>query len=192
VLGYAEELEFLATLPPAAFKAAGLPTRNEVLAVYRTAAQATAEFFITEATASDGITYWDTGAPRLHELGDWRSRPADPCNPVEPVDSSASAIAAQGLVRLGVHLGARGKRYFQAGLSVARTLCDQPYLSTRQDHQGLLLHQIYHQPNGWDHRPAGSPVAHGESALWGDYHLLELAVLIQRLAKGRYLTFFDA
>ena len=29
--------------------------------------------------------------------------------------------------------------------------------------------------------------------MWGDYHLLELGVLLQRLAEGKkYLTFFDA
>jgi len=26
--------------------------------------------------------------------------------------------------------------------------------------------------------------------MWGDYHAMELALLIQRLAQGKYLTFF--
>ena len=59
-----------------------------------------------------------------------------------------------------------------------------PYLSTTDDHDGLLLHAIYHRPNGWDHRPSETLVPHGESCMWGDYHLLELAVLMQRLASG--------
>ena len=43
-------------------------------------------------------------------------------NPHEPVDSSASAIAAQGLIRLGRHLGvSQGKRYTQAGLTLSAT-----------------------------------------------------------------------
>ena len=139
----------------------------------------------------DGVTYWDDGAPNLHKLGDWQNKNADPYNDHEPVDSSASAIAAQGLIRLGNYLGAKGKSYTQAGLTVARTLFDEPYLSTKANHQGLLLHSIYHWPNHWDHVPAGSKVANGEASMWGDYHQLELAILIQRMAvKGKYPTFY--
>ncbi|MGC1299975.1 MAG: hypothetical protein WA869_33535 [Alloacidobacterium sp.] len=38
----------------------------------------------------------------MHRLGDWKSAAADPFNSFEPVDSSASAIAAQGLLRLAI------------------------------------------------------------------------------------------
>jgi hypothetical protein len=79
----------------------------------------------------------------------------------------------------------------QAGLSVAKALFDDPYLSTKKSHQGLLLHSIYHWPNRWDHVPIGQKVASGESSMWGDYHLLELALLIQRMAKQEaYPAFF--
>jgi hypothetical protein len=54
----------------------------------------------------------------------------------------------------------------------------------------LLLHVVYHRPRGWDHVPAGRNVPCGESAMWGDYHAMELALLIKRLAEGEYLTFF--
>jgi hypothetical protein len=112
------------------------------------------------------------------------------------VDASASAIGAQGLLRLGRYLADRGQqadgeKYTQAGLTVARTLLSEPYLSTDEDHQGLLLHSIYHRPNGWDHVPAGSQIPCGESSMWGDYHLRELALYIQRLDSDRpYLTFW--
>ncbi len=66
-----------------------------------------------------------------------------------------------------------------------------PYLSTSADHQGLLLHSIYHRPNGWDHVPAGSRIPRGESSQWGDYHLREAALLMRRIALDEpYLTFF--
>ena len=191
--GYAEQLEFLSSLPEAAFQ--GLVDRESVLARFLETAQATAEFFIAE-TPVDGIVYWDTGAPGLAKLGDYLSRPADPFNDHEPVDSSASAIAAQGLLRLGAHLEAQGKgaeatRYRQAGLAVARSLFAEPYLSTDPEHEGLLLHSVYHRPNGWDHIPPGRKVPCGEACMWGDYHARELALLIRRQAQGApYLRFF--
>ena len=126
---------------------------------------------------------WDTGAPQLHRMGDWRSRPADPFNAHEPVDSSAAAIAAQGLLRLGRFL--KSKHYWQAGLTVLHTLLDEPYLSTEPRHQGLLLHSVYHRPNGWDHIPRGRKVPCGESSMWGDYHLREAALYVQHVAASR-------
>ena len=191
MLGFAELAEFLATIDEADFKNAGTPKKAVVLKQFTQAATDTCDFYIEHATASDGIPYWDTGAPELHKLGDWQSRPADPYNAHEPVDSSAAAIAAQGLLRLGNILGKKGTRYTQAGLTVAQSLFAEPYLSTSPTHQGLLLHSVYHRPNGWDHVPPGAKIPCGESSLWGDYHGLELAVYLQRLASGKpYLTFF--
>jgi hypothetical protein len=157
----------------------------------------TSQFYL-DNTASDGIPYWDTGAPGLEKLGEWRERPADPFNAHEPVDSSAAAIACQGLVRLGRHLAARGGaaeggRFETAGLAVLSRLLEEPYLSTREDHQGLLLHSVYHRPNGWDRVPAGRSVPCGESSMWGDYHLREAALYVQRLLRGGTpLRFFTA
>ena len=190
MLGFAEELEFFATIPAAAFEASVGLSKASVVAVYESAARATCDHWIDGVTAADGIPYWDDGAPRLRELGDWRSRPADPFNDCEPVDSSAAAIAAQGLLRLGKYLG--DGRYTRAGLAVARTLFAEPYLSVDPGHQGLILHSIYHRPNGWDHVPAGRTVPCGESSMWGDYHAVELAVYLRRVIDGGpYLTFFD-
>ncbi len=196
--GYAEELEFLDTLSDAEVAAAGcaaLPTRDAAITRFLETATAAADFFI-ENTPTDGVPYWDTGAPGLVHLGDYLNRPADPFNAHEPVDSSAAAICAQGYLRLGRFLAARGdadaaSRYTQAGLTIARTLLAEPYLSPDPNHEGILLHSIYHQPNGWDHVPKGQTIANGESCMWGDYHLMELAVYLKRLASGGpYLTFF--
>jgi hypothetical protein len=191
--GYAEQLEFLAARPAAELDEAG--GRDALLARFREVAEATADFFI-ENTPTDGVPYWDTGAPGLVHLGDYLGRPADPFNDHEPVDSSAAAIAAQGLLRLGNAVARAGddekaRRYRGAGLTVAATLFAEPYLSADPKHEGLLLHSIYHRPNGWDHVPRGRRVPCGESSMWGDYHARELALLIQREAEGGpYLKFF--
>ena len=193
MVGFAEELEFLATVDDAELKEVG--GKASVESWMMEAARATCDFYIDRAAAADGIPYWDTGAPGLAALGDWGSRAADPFNDHEPVDSSAAAIGAQGLLRLAHVLKARGedaKRYEQAGLLVVDTLCREPYLSTDPKHHGLLLHAVYHWPNGWDFVPPGSRIPRGESCLWGDYHLREVALYVKRLADGGpYLTFFQ-
>jgi hypothetical protein len=193
MLGFAEELEFLATLPDTALKPS---SRTEVRGPMLEAARATCDYYIDTAACADGVPYWDTGAPGLQTLGDWGSRAADPFNDVEPVDSSAAAIAAQGLLRLGRLLDrdeADGSRYTQAGLRVLETLFDDagPYVSRDPGHQGLLLHSVYHWPNGWDHVPPGAKVPRGEASQWGDYHAREAALYVKRLAEnGPYLAFF--
>lgn len=193
MLGYPELLEFLGTLSDDQFDSFG--GRDRVESMMLEAATAACDFYI-DHSPTDGIPYWDTGAPRLVLLGEYTDRPADPFNNEEPVDSSAAAIGCQGLLRLGRVLIDRGDQerggtYFQAGLTVLQTLLAEPYLSTSPDHQGLLLHAVYHRPRGWDHVPDDSRIPCGESCLWGDYHLLEAALLVQRLAKEEpYYTFF--
>ena len=193
LLGFTEQLEFLATLDEQALEPWG--GRAGVEAWMLDAARATGDHYL-EVAASDGVPYWDSGAPGLTALGNWGSRPADPFNDHEPVDSSAAVIAAQGLLRLARYLRAKGEdqtTYEQAGLRTLATLFDPdgPYVSTKPEHQGLLLHSIYHRPNGWDHVPEGSKIPRGESCLWGDYHAREAAVYVLRLANGEpYLTFF--
>nr|WKN40244.1 glycoside hydrolase family 88 protein [Tunicatimonas sp. TK19036] len=192
--GFAEELEFLDTLTDEDLSDYG--NRADVEAFMLKGAQATCDFYI-ENTPTDGIPYWDTGAPNLYQLDDYLDRPSDPYNDYEPIDSSAAAIASQGLLRLGNYLQSKGKdesgkKYFQAGLTVLDTLFREPYLSTNENHQGLILHSIYHQPNGWDYVPEGSKVANGESSMWGDYHAREVALYVQRLInQGPYYTFFS-
>jgi hypothetical protein len=192
--GFTEQIEFLDTRTDEELAPFG--GHRHIDAWMLEAARATCDFYIEDGTAADGIPYWDTGAPGLASLNDWMGRPADPFNDHEPVDSSAAAIAVQGLLRLGRILAARGEdgaRYEQAGLQVLDTLIDDagPYLSKDPKHQGLLLHSIYHRPNGWDHVPSGSPIPRGESSQWGDYHGREAALLVRRMARGEpYLTFF--
>jgi rhamnogalacturonyl hydrolase YesR len=169
--GFAEQLEFLAARQ----------TGHAAAAAFEKAARATCDFYI-ENTPPDGIPYWDTGAPGLAQLGDWRATTGDPWRSPEPLDSSAAAIAAQGLLRAGRLL--HDDRYWQAGLAVCATLFDEPYLSTDPAHQGLILHSVYHRPNGWNWQP-------GESSMWGDYHAREVGLYLLRVAEDApYLQFF--
>lgn len=186
VTGYAELLEYVEHLSDDALDLYG--GRDTVNGWMLKAACATADYYIDSITSTDGIPLWDAGAPDLIEgYGD---KISDPYNTSEPVDSSAAAIAAQGLYRLGKYMD--DARYRQAALTVAHTLFDTPYLSEDEEHQGLILHSIYHNPNGWDYVPGGQKVACGESSMWGDYHAMELAVLLQReMDNAPYLTFFD-
>ncbi len=216
ILGYAEQLEFLKTLTDKEVGSAaamarvsgrprsGPPNRESSLTTgaaaamrfsFLRAAKATADFYLANC-CTDGVPMWDTGAPNLHRLGRYLNKPSDPFNQWEPVDSSAAAIAAQGLLHLGNYLSNKGDRnnaarYRQAGLTVANTLFEKPYLSVSPGHQGLLLHSVYHRPNGWDYIAPGNKVPNGESSMWGDYHARELALLILRAARNEtYPAFF--
>jgi unsaturated chondroitin disaccharide hydrolase len=194
LLGFAEQLEFFETVSDEDPGLMGRK-RREVLAAFERSGRETADFYMANSCV-DGVVAWDTGAPGLREQEGYLERVSDPWNTWEPVDSSASAIAGQGLVRLGNWFVGRGdveqgRRYRQAGLTVARTLLEAPYLSTKMGHQGLLLHSVYHRPNGWDYVAPGQKVPNGESSMWGDYHLRELGLLILREARDEsYPTFF--
>jgi unsaturated chondroitin disaccharide hydrolase len=192
--GFAEELEFVDHLEESELKSLG--GKEQMITLMLKAAKVTCDFYINN-TAADGIPYWDTGAPQLYRLGDYSTKASDPFNEFEPVDSSAACIAAQGLFRLGKFLERKGKqeegkRYWQAGLTTLNTLLDEPYLSIEPEHEGLILHSVYHRPNGWDHLPSGSKIPNGESSMWGDYHAREVCLYLQRvIKKEKYYTFFN-
>jgi len=197
--GYPEQLEYLDTLPQDSFarlQVAEFKGKESFIKRFLETSKALGDFYIDQ-TPADGIPYWDTGAPGLAKLSGWQDRPADPYNDYEPVDSSAAAIAAQGLLRLGRYLqekgeNSEGERYFQAGLTAASALFSEPYLCTDVQHEGLILHSVYHRPNGWDHIPEGRKVPCGEATMWGDYHARELALYIKKIAEdGPYYTFWN-
>src|SRR6185436_4182390 len=108
ICGFAEQLEYLSTISAAELKTIG--RSRTALNTFVRAAAATADFYLANC-CPDGVPMWDTGAPNLHRLGDYASRPSDPYNAWEPVDSSAAAIAAQGLLRLGNFLKSKGAKY---------------------------------------------------------------------------------
>jgi unsaturated chondroitin disaccharide hydrolase len=191
--GFAEELEFLERLSENEFTT--VMGKKQLMEILLKAATATCDFYIKN-TAMDGIPYWDTGAPGLIHLGDYLNEKSDPCNDREPVDSSAAAIGAQGLLRIGNYIktrkDSRAENYVQAGLTIANTLLDEPYLSTTAGHEGLILHSVYHRPNGWDNIPMGRKVPCNESSMWGDYHARELMLYLTRIVRNeKYYTFYN-
>ena len=191
--GFAEQVEWFDSVKEEDKK---FSISENILPILLKAAKATCDFYI-DISPTDGVPYWDTGAPGLCRLGDYLNKPADPFNDFEPVDSSAAAIAAQGLLRFGRYLqhhgeSEAGNRYWLAGLTVLNTIFDEPYLSTAATHQGLILHSVYHRPNGWDYVRPGSKIPNGESSMWGDYHAREVALYLQRLITDEpYYTFFN-
>jgi hypothetical protein len=192
--GFAEEIEWFDSIKEEDIT--GLNIKKDILPFLIKAARAVCDFYIDNCP-TDGVPYWDTGAPDLYKLGDYLNKRADPWNDFEPVDGSSAPIAAQGLLRLGKYLQQNaekesGDRYWQAGLTILNTILDEPYLSTAQNHQGLLLHSVYHRPNGWDYIPQGSKIPHGESSMWGDYHAREVALYIQRVINNEtYHAYFN-
>ena len=106
MLGFAEQLELINILNSSDLQNAG--GKEQIEDIMLRAARATCDFYI-ENTPSDGIPYWDTGAPGLEKMGTYLERPADPFNDFEPVDSSAAGIGSQGLLRLGNYLMMKGQ-----------------------------------------------------------------------------------
>lgn len=188
ILGFAEVLEGIGEVNRRRLA----EVNEEITSEFAETAIAASDHYIDHYTTLDGIPPWDDGAPRLHEMTGYQERVSDPWNVPEPMDSSAAAITAQGLLRLGRWHGAAGDRdvadrYTQLGLTIASTLFEEPYISTEPEHEGLLLHSVYHRPNGWDYIPDGRQSPCGESSMWGDYHALELALLVKRMAGGNFL-----
>lgn len=193
ICGLGETLEILDRIDELGYSA--VISKEDLISELTKAAIATTEFYLSN-TPTDGIPYWDTGAPNLHKMGDYLNEKSDPYNAYEPIDSSAACIAAQGFIRIGNWLKnsdpVRSKKYINTGIQIAKNLFAEPYLSTDPEHQGLILHSIYHQPNGWDHRPEPNKAPYGESCMWGDYHARELALLLQRMQKDEtYYSYFN-
>ena len=196
--GFAEQLEYISTLEGSEVRKLDLPyypDKESVIKRFQEVAEAVADH-ILDHSPTNGIPYWDTGAPQLPKIENYQNKPADPYNGYEPVDSSAAAISAQGLFRLAAFLKEsapeKSLRYSGAAMTMMMSLLSDEYLSLKEDHQGLLLHSIYHQPKGWDNIQNGQNISNGESCMWGDYHLLEAGVYLSKQVSGKAAPlFFD-
>jgi unsaturated chondroitin disaccharide hydrolase len=113
-------------------------------------AEACANFYI-EHTPAHGVP-----------PNDW-----DEPNPALPYESSASAIAAAGLLNLARLSGdvARSHYYRDYALRILDTLTEPEFLAVdTPGWEGILKHGMYHQRKG---------LGVDESVMWGDYFFLE-------------------
>jgi hypothetical protein len=86
--------------------------------------------------------------------------------PAPLIDEEAARAALVSAAVAAARAGVEIPHYcWHAGLSVCRALFAEPYLSTDPAHQGLLLHAVYHRPNGWDTIPEGRVIPCGESCM---------------------------
>jgi unsaturated chondroitin disaccharide hydrolase len=87
--------------------------------------------------------------------------------PPRPYESSAAAIAANGLLRLAKlteELG-RAERYRAYAKNVLATLCTSEFLAVETPGwEGILKHASYHERKG---------LGVDESVMWGDYFFVE-------------------
>ncbi|HEY7648084.1 MAG TPA: glycoside hydrolase family 88 protein [Methylomirabilota bacterium] len=117
----------------------------------------TADWWLAHAP-TDRVAFWDFD---------------DPTIPDTTRDTSATAIVAASLLKLGALVpGPRGEAYRVAGEATTRALVER-YLDSR----GILSHGCYNRRLG---------LATQHELIWGSYYLLEaLAVLTGRLEPAR-------
>ena len=113
-------------------------------------AQACADFYI-ENTPADGVPPWDYDAPE-------ESR--------GQVDTSAAAIAASGLFRLGGLTAdpMKGLLYDSVARHIVKTLCTKYLADSDPEWEGILKGGVYHI-----HKKLGV----NESVMWGEHFFLE-------------------
>jgi unsaturated chondroitin disaccharide hydrolase len=125
---------------------------------YLSTAEANADFWLQHTLSDDGIAPWDFDAAR--EGGLVCSQP----------DSSASAIAASGLLTLATVTKdpARAAAYRDFALITLETLCKPPFLATDDKNwEGILKRGVYHIHKG---------LGVDESVMWGEFFFVEALV----------------
>lgn len=120
--------------------------------------------------ATRGADWWLAHAP-ADRVAFWDFD--DPAVPQTNRDTSATAIVAASLLKLGALVpGARGRAYRAAGEATVRILVER-YLDAR----GILSHGCYNKRLG---------LANQHELIWGSYYLFEaLAVLTGRLEPAK-------
>ena len=144
-----------------------------------------------ETTPTDGIPYWDTGAPGLAAA----ARPPRPAGrPVQRPragrhlgrgDRGAGPAAPRAAASSGAATPRTGRRFFQAGLTITRTLFGAAVPERGPVAPGAAAPLRLPPAERLGLRAPGPQGPCGESSQWGDYHLRELALYVQRLARRR-------
>ncbi|OMD54273.1 glycoside hydrolase family 88 protein [Paenibacillus odorifer] len=121
-----------------------------------------ADYFISHLP-EDGVAYWDFDVPVGAET---------------PRDSSASAIAAAGLLELLDHLGVDDpdRAIYEVALHRSmKSLVEHYATSGNPEAEGLLKHGSYHVRGG------RVPDGH---MIWGDYYYMEALIRLQTGIRG--------
>ncbi|MCD7035518.1 glycoside hydrolase family 88 protein [Metabacillus sp. GX 13764] len=113
-------------------------------------AEKLANYFLNR-TPEDGVVYWDL----VFSDADGEEK-----------DSSASAIAACGLLEMAKHAeNEESRQYFQhAGTIILKNLYEKYSTAKIPESNALLLHSVYAKPEN---------LGVDEASLWGDYFYLE-------------------
>ena len=173
--GFAEQLEFIADAPRRRLGGGGQARAIERWMLE--AARATCDFYIDQGDRRRRRAVLGHRRARAEPLGDWAGRPADPFNDHEPVDSSAAAIAAQGLLRPRRVLARAAK----TAAATSRPACACSRCSRRPAAVSVDRRRPPGPAAALDLPPAerlglragGLRIPRGESSQWGDYHLRE-------------------
>ena len=108
---------------------------------------------------SDGVPYWDYGAPG------------------EERDSSAASVMASGLLELSTFVdGEKGAKYRAFAVKQLLSLCSDAYFAKPGENGDWLL------KHGVGHKPAGGEI--DVPLDYGDYYFLEALLRFRRLAGG--------
>jgi len=119
------------------------------------------DFFINHLPA-DMISYWDL----LFGDGDG-----------EPRDSSASAIAACGMLEMAKHLPVDKAQYYtDVAKQIAGSLA-RDYVPKPEESNGLILHGVYNKKSPYN---PTTDIGVDECTTWGDYFWMELLVRLTR------------
>nr|WP_081666944.1 glycoside hydrolase family 88 protein [Paenibacillus pinihumi] len=117
--------------------------------IYLDACRKVADYFIT-ALSEDSVTVWDFRVPEPE---------------MEPKDTSASSIAASGLLELAMHLPeAEGRVYKSAALKMLTALTNDYAVWDDPEYEGILR-------GGTGHKPEMKDV--DVSLIYGDYFYVE-------------------
>ena len=157
----------------------------------RKAAEATCDFYIENTAAG-----WHS-LLGYRRAGTWRN-------------SATGATASRRSLQRARAGGQLGRGHRRAGLlrlgrickddatgrpdsRSANTLFDEPYLSTDPTHQGLILHAVYHRPNGWDTIPGGQQSTRRRIVHVGRLSRNRIRrCIVQRVAENKpYLQFWS-